>query len=372
PQTEPPTQEPATQPPQTEPPTQEPATEPPQTTEELQTEPVTEEIPAVEPTYEVIYLSGDRSHRYYEIKAQRGQNGQLMDFLVRIPAWDNSALRPDMEAQLEKINRFAASKPEVNWYVFPVTCFEDTALCDEILPSESKRELFVEFRNRLNPGIQYDCVEIKTIEDKYNKYFRTDHHWNVYGYTEAYRKITAMMQKNYSDIKLYNPQIRTFDQVEFYGSNALAVSSYNLSDTFAVAVYPLADHTVVREKHVPYGGTETLKESLARYESGNYEKSKSYSHYIQFQMICRKIEYPENKTGRNLLIIGDSYSPPLQEVLASYFDTTYVRYVDSNSGLDPIAYEYLIEKYNITDVLLLEMSDRVVYDYYGDSLKGLT
>ena len=31
----------------------------------------------------------------------------------------------------------------------------------------------------------------------------------------------------------------------------------------------------------------------------------------------------------------------------------------------------LIKEYGITDVLLLEMSDRVIYDYYGDSLKGI-
>ena len=58
-------------------------------------------------------------------------------------------------------------------------------------------------------------------------------------------------------------------------------------------------------------------------------------------------------------------------MLASYFDHTYIRYVDSNSGLSDTTYEDLIAEYGITDVLLLEMSDRVVYDYYGDSLIGI-
>ena len=214
-------------------------------------------------------------------------------------------------------------------------------------------------------------MDIDTIEDKNTKYFRTDHHWNVYGYTEAYRKITAMMQENYSDIVMYEPEIRTFEGVEFYGSNALAVSSYKIHDTFAVALFPLDDHNVTRESGVSYGGTETLAQSLARYENGTYEKAKSYGHYIQYQMICREVVYPNNKTDRNLLIIGDSYSPPMHEVLASYFDHTYIRYVDSNKALNNISYAKLIEDYKITDVLMLEMSDRVVYDYYSDSLKGL-
>ena len=337
-----------------------------------QPEPEPEAVTLFQPEYSAVYLQGDSSHRYYEITAKTAEDAEPIDFYVRIPAKDNDALRGPMEEQLSKINAFASSDPSVHWYVFPVTCFEDTALCDEILPSESKRELFEEFRSRLDPVIQFDCVEINTVEDKNNKYFRTDHHWNVYGYTEAYRRITAMMQKNYGDIELYEPEIRTYDEVEFYGSNALAVSSYKISDTFAVAVFPLAEHTVVREDKVGYGGTETLEQSLRRYETGKYEKSKSYAHYIQFQMICREVTYPGNNTGRNLLIIGDSYSPPLHEVLASYFDHTYIRYVDSNDGLSMTSYKKLIKDYDITDVLLLEMSDRVIYDYYGDSLKGIT
>jgi len=34
-------------------------------------------------------------------------------------------------------------------------------------------------------------------------------------------------------------------------------------------------------------------------------------------------------------------------------------------------YEDIIDRYGITDVLMLEISDRVCYDYYGDSLKGI-
>lgn len=330
-----------------------------------------DEPKAPEPATKAVYIEGDSRHRYYEIISEPDGKRDRIDFYVRIPAEDVDEVRPAFEEQLKNINRFAAADTGVNWYVFPVTCFEDTALCDELLPSESKRVLFEEFRTRLDPRVQFDCVEISSIEDKDEKYFRTDHHWNVYGYTEAYIKIARMMRKNYSDIEMYVPEIRRFDDVKFLGSNALAISSRKIYDTFAVALYPLPPHTVVREDNVGYGGTETLDESLRRYESGQYERSESYPHYISYQMICRQVDYPENKTGRNLLIIGDSYSPPLHEVLASYFDHTYIRYVDSNDGLSDTTYEDLIKEYGITDVLLLEMSDRVIYDYYGDSLKGI-
>ena len=92
---------------------------------------------------------------------------------------------------------------------------------------------------------------------------------------------------------------------------------------------------------------------------------------MNFSPIVKEVTYPQNSTGRNLLIIGDSYALPLLEVVASHFDKTYIRYVDANKSLTDVKYEDLIDEYGITDVLYLEMSDRIIYDYYSDSLKGL-
>ena len=97
------------------------------------------EVKAFEPEYKALYLKGDNRHRYYEIQAKVAENADLIDFYVRIPAQDNSTLKKAVDEQIRKINKFATSNKDVHWYVFPVTCFEDTALCDEILPTESKR-----------------------------------------------------------------------------------------------------------------------------------------------------------------------------------------------------------------------------------------
>jgi len=337
--------------------------------EPTQTNPTT---PPFETTYSTFYLKSDSRHRYYEIIARTGENDPIVDFYVRIPSKDAEKLRPTMEKQAAAINNFAARRPDVNWYVFPVTCFEDTAICEQILPAESKYSLFTEFFKKLDAGVQYDYIKIEDVRDKISLYYRTDHHWNVNGYTEGYRLITEMFKKNYPDIVARTPVIHTFDNaVTVYGSNALAVANYRLYDVFHAADFSLPAHEVVRETGVSYGGKESIQQSLDRYLNKKHNPSRSYNHYIQFYPIVREVTYPENKTGRNLLIIGDSYSPPLLEVLASHFDKTYVRYVDGNKELTTMQYEELIDQYGITDVLLLEMSDRVIYDYYSDSLKGL-
>lgn len=328
---------------------------------------------AFTPEYKAVYLDGNGSHRYYEIKAVEEENGQEMKFLVRIPARENDSLRNEMDEQLRMLNGFAKACPDVNLYVFPVTCFEDTLLCTKILPSESKNELFTEFFTRLDTSIQYDYVRVDSAADKYNKYFRTDHHWNAYGYTEAYDRIFDMLAENYPELNEQKRpyQIHSFNKVSFYGSNACAIANYSYMDEYAVADFSLPAHKFEIETNVPYGSSSTLEENLAKYYNGTYNKAETFNHYIEFYRIARKIEYPQNSTGRNLLLIGDSYSPPLTEALASYFDITYVRYVDSNSGLSDIDYKNYIERYGITDVIMLEMSDRVIYNYYGDSLKGI-
>lgn len=337
------------------------------TAEVSKTEP---ETTSYNPEYNASYIQGDNRHRYYEITAT-AEDGELLDFLCRIPSEKNDNLRPVMQSQIAKLNALAAERDDVNWYVYPVTCMEDTKLAAEIFPAESKNELFETFISSLDDTIQTGYVKIDKIEDKVKKYFKTDHHWSVHGYLEAYHSLIAMLKNNYSDLgEIRKAKVYTFDKIKYFGSNALAISNYKISDVYSVADFSLPEHTLKINTDVPYGSTKTLEENLALYLSGNYNTEKGYSHYIQFYRIPNYIEYPANNTGRNLLFIGDSYSPPLLEVIASYFDKTFVRYIDSNSPPD-INYNEYIEENGITDVIVLEMSTRLVFNYYGDSIEGI-
>ena len=342
-------------------------TAPPETTAAETTPPE----PAFDPIVTATYLKANKQHRYYQIDAQTQKDGEKMSFYVRIPAATNETLRPAMQKQVETFNKHAAASPDVNWYIFAATCFEDTALCDALLPSESKKVLFDEFFEKLSPTIQRGWVKVETYEDKYNKFFRTDHHWNVYGYTEAYYSITQMFKENYSDITLREPEIVEFPKVTFFGSNATATARYTFGDPFAVASYDLPHHTIVMEKGVSYNSKIEIKTNMENYLNGKHNTNRTYGHYTAFQPILEECTYPENNTGRVLLMIGDSYSPPLMEPLASYFDKTYIRYIDSNPTLENINLAEFIKEKGVTDVLFVEMSDRIIYDYYSDSLRGL-
>lgn len=332
----------------------------------------TPELEPVSYEYETFFLKDKNRHRYYRIMANTPEGDFAADFYIRVPSQDAEKLRPTMEKQAAAVNDLAARRPDVNWYVFPVTCFEDTAICDQLLPAESKYGLFTEFFARLSNDVQYDYIKINDITVKEKLYFKTDHHWNAYGYAEGYRLITEMFKENYPDIVARTPTFYTFDnQVTVYGSNARAVANYRMSDVFHVADFSLPEHTYELETGVSYGRTDSFQTNLEKYKNKEHNTARGYDHYVNFSPIVKEVTYPQNSTGRNLLIIGDSYALPLLEVVASHFDKTYIRYVDANKSLTDVKYEDLIDEYGITDVLYLEMSDRIIYDYYSDSLKGL-
>ncbi len=373
PATEPPVTAPVTDPPATTPVTAPPATEPPAT------QPVTPPAPSVNiPTESVLkddpyfeYMSNDGQHRYYLAEILVESQDAPIEFLVRVPGAEGKKMKSKLDAQVTKLNDLAAAAPHVNLYVYAATSFEDTALCDEWLPSESKIDLFEDFFQCLDPSIQAGHIEIRSFEEYAYKHFLTDHHWNVNGYLEAYRDITAMFAENYSGIKEMTPTLHTISGLKFYGSNCRLAGTFDLYDPLTVAEFPLAAHDLVIEDGVPYGSRNDFATNLKKYKAGDYQTIQGYDHYIEFFRIPKKITYPGNNTGRKLLVVGDSYSPPILEALASYFDVTYVHYVGSNSKLQTINYTSYIKDNGITDVLILEMSSRVVYDYYDDSLLNI-
>ncbi len=332
---------------------------------------VMEEVPKFEAVMSATYLKNNKKHRYYQIDAQTEINGETESFYIRVPLTNARALKSKSEKMAAAFNKFAQESPEVNWYIYASTSFEDTALCDAVLPNESKRELFNSFFEKLSPAYKRGWVQVDSVEDKLNKYFKTDHHWNAYGYTEAYRSLVEMFKENYSDITVREPKIVTFPSVQYRGSNSTAIGRFDLYDEFAVATYDLPEHNCVIEDGVSYNSKISIETNMEAYLAGNHNTGRSYSHYMAFQPILKEVAYPENNTGRNLLLIGDSYSPPLMEPLASYFDKTYIRYIDTNPDLPDIDLDEYIKEYNITDVVFVEMDCRIVYDYYGDALNGL-
>ena len=62
-------------------------------------------------------------------------------------------------------------------------------------------------------------------------------------------------------------------------------------------------------------------------------------------------------------MIGDSFAQGIAEPLASNFDKAYVFYFSTYKYLD---YEKIIRDKNITDVIVLQSAERLMFDAWHD------
>jgi hypothetical protein len=304
--------------------------------------------------YKVTFLNETATHRHYlfEFKLSDGSTASFLDRVVGYSnTWKESKLN-DVIENLKRITSYGAD--QVNWYLYSGSRLQDMPFFTDYLPTE---ESTWNDLNRLFDGlpenVRYDYLKFETPIDRYNLVYRTDHHWNAYGQYLGYTQILDMMRNDTPDIgepKKYNEYI--LDKVVYNGSFS-RLSNYNkINDDFEFFDYSLPQHTINDNRSF-----NAMKEV---YLSGKYNTASGVDHYDAFFPNPSKIEYPENKTNRNLLIIGDSFARSICETLASHFDTTYFWYCSGGN------LKVMIERYGITDILILMYSDRLLYTIYNE------
>ena len=317
--------------------------------------------------YRASLLSKSAMFRIYELTATY-PDGTEEASIVRVIAHDHDGLYDNMLEMSEMIGEMVDESPGVNWYFSFATNIEATELCDVFFPEESVLYIYEEFLNSLPEDVQVSDIAINSFRDYANKFYITDHHWNHVGVLEAYYRIISMLKKNYEEIEpMPLDDLYIFDGVKFYGSLARTNASYDYYDEFGLYYYDLPDHTLTIDPAIAYGSKATLEENLSRYLDGGYSTSRGYNHYTEFYRVPMQIEYPENNTGRRLLIIGDSYSLPLLELVAASFDVTYVRYEDRgwNALPDDLYIDEFVAENGITDILVIEDIVKSIMKGYG-------
>lgn len=272
-------------------------------------------------------------------------------------------IRARVQSQVKEINRLAAANTDVNFYVYVCSRLQDGENFSQYVPGVQSLKPYVdEFFDSLDSRIKYDKLKVNTLEDSIQKLFLTDHHWNAYGAYEAYCEIVNMVSADSPSIGSPRPlgKLHTIDGAVFYGSNARTYGYYGYTDTFFFYDYELPEHEI--ETTQRYRGFQS---NMSRYLSGDYSKSRDTDHYVDFYPYTAYTKYPENNTGRKLLMLADSYSRGISELIGSAFDEAYI--FDFRRINEIGDYNTFIEKYGITDVLIMQYSLRGVFDDQRDN-----
>lgn len=177
---------------------------------------------------------------------------------------------------------------------------------------------------------------LKNHKDEYI-YYKTDHHWTSLGAYYAYVEwaksmgIEPLSQEEYTITK---------GSDKFYGTIASKVNVSVKPDD--IYLYEKADHP---SYEVEYNETETT-DTLFHYES--LETKDKYSVFLNGNNALVKIT-TENKNGRKLLVIKDSFSHCFVPLLVDHFEEVYMvdfRYYKMGAST-------IIAKEGITDTLVL-------------------
>lgn len=192
------------------------------------------------------------------------------------------------------------------------------------------------------------CFSAADYEDYTNLFYASDHHWNHRGADRGYREIIALLLGEGEETIPVKEEISF--PVAFNGSYARQSGRMTGEDSFTVYTYDVKKAiTRLNGKNGTYG-------HQALYEKGRFPTDELRNHYAYYYGgDYGEIIIQTRKTEKqNLLILADSYSNPINGLIASHFNNTHIldlRYYERDLGAAFDLNAYIAQ--NEIDMLLL-------------------
>ena len=276
------------------------------------------------------------------------------DFYYLENQYSKDELDKRLDMQVAMFNKLA--NLDIDMYLYFPTRYELTKLKDNNLNS------YVDiFKDKLSSKIKVANMDITSLEQYKNYFYKTDHHWNMNGALAGYYDIMDILGK----VPVDNLEVVNKRERKFYGSMAKSVLNNKTYDYILDVDKKLDYDVLVNGKQA----SELFKPRQIRLDR-DYLYYDYYVQYFngQYGEIC--YDYHKDKE-ENLLILSDSYAWQIDYLIASSFNKTYVvnlRY-DKWKKEDLNLEEYMKER-NIKKVLFLYEGGSMMFDQYNYNLEG--
>ena len=276
------------------------------------------------------------------------------DFYYLENQYSKEELDKRLDTQVKMFNKLA--NLDIDMYLYFPTRYELTKLKDNNLSS------YVDsFKDKLSSKIKVANMDITSLEQYKNYFYKTDHHWNMNGALAGYYDIMDILGK----IPVDNLEVVNKTERKFYGSMAKSVLNDKTYDYILDVDRTLDYDVLVNGK----SASEVFKPRQIRLDR-DYLYYDYYVQYFngQYGEIC--YDYHKDKE-ENLLILSDSYAWQIDYLIAASFNKTYVinlRY-DKWKKEDLNLEEYMKER-NIKKVLFLYEGGSMMFDQYNYNLEG--
>ena len=235
----------------------------------------------------------------------------------------------DPEGAVKLINEAAARNPALNMFVYYVPTLGLTSMAHEQdshmpLPHVSVENAL----SGLDPKIGRGTWHHDDIERLLSHSFKTDHHWTIEGAHVAYGDVLDMMRQVHPDIgEPIALQPDSAFAVDTFRGMLSSVSAYDAHmDTVSDGGMDIPEHILhVRAPSGKLMAFDSVAQTRSELVDGLRKPTKYEDLYGSFFLLTELYvwhEYPQNQTGRKLLLLADSVRKPIAEPIASHFDAT--------------------------------------------------
>jgi hypothetical protein len=194
--------------------------------------------------------------------------------------------------------------------------------------------------------------KIKSLDnysyENYSKlFYKTDHHWNYIGSYQGYKEIHDLLDL---DDDYLEPSEELVAKYDFFGSHAKSSKMLTHGEEFRYYKFDYKEHSTY------------LNGQIGLYSNPNRKTKEKYINYYQLIYGGDGVDllYNFNDPDKdNLLIIATSFSNPINEMIASHFNKTYVidlRKMRNDSG-SPVNLKEYVRWHDIDKVLVIVSTD---------------
>ncbi len=209
-------------------------------------------------------------------------------------------------------------------------------------------------------------IEIYVLENNQstsNMYFKSDHHWNIYGAYQGYENIYKMLKINYQDIgKILMPNsFIELDKIKFQGSNARAAAVSFIKDDFYILDVDLPEYRLYINNVLSYKFESSDREAYLNNEVENLPYVGHYGKFYHKNLAVIQYRCATNTEKRNILIFSDSLSNCIEPLIASHYYNTFFIDLREYKGAFPV--NSFLEENDISQVLFMGVADDLLLLY---------
>lgn len=269
-----------------------------------------------------------------------------ISYLVYNPLVYDEEIEKEIGKNLEKIKCLDYVNKGTSFFVYIPLVSNQNIMVDISGVSERYLNLFVESK------IPVKSLQVGDVEDLKKTYFGTDHHWSHIGAYQGYTDIIKLLFGGKEKEKVPISE-EILEDVNFYGSfsRSIAHTIDMKGDSISKYVFDLPDYKlyingILTEEYGHYSD----------YINGDIDGDKDFDHYNWlYQAREAEIMFVTNQENlENILVIADSMSNPIRDVLASHFNRTLFINLDRYQGMyGEFEIQEYIDKYKIDKVLVM-------------------